>query len=304
MIQLQNISKRFQETIALKDVTFQIGRGEIFGLLGPNGAGKTTTVRILAGLLSPTSGHATVAGFSLADQGQAVRKSVGFLTEVPGFYDRLNALTNLEFYAGLYRVSNANQQIQKYLNLFGLWDRRMDVVGTFSKGMKQKLALARALLHEPPVLLLDEPSAGLDPEMQKMVREFIARLKNSNRTILLCTHNLDEAERLCDFVAVLKTKIVAIDQPAHLRHRLFGHRILIELNTAAQAYVQALRELSFISSLDYADHTIRISLQNPSAENPIVVRTLVQAGAEVRYVREEEHSLEEIYLKLISEETK
>ncbi|HEY4492178.1 MAG TPA: ABC transporter ATP-binding protein [Acidobacteriota bacterium] len=304
MIELRNITKRFQETTAVENVSFQIGQGEIFGLLGPNGAGKTTTVRILAGLLSPTSGNATVAGFPLAQHGQAARRSIGFLTEVPGFYDRLSAFTNLEFFGELYGIKHTKRQIQKYLELFGLWERRMDIVGTYSKGMKQKLALARALLHEPPVLLLDEPSAGLDPEMQKMVREFIAGLKSSQRAILMCTHNLDEAERLCDRIAVLKTKIVAIDQPADLRHRLFGHRIQIELNNAADPYAPLLRPMSFISSLDYAGRTIRISLQNPTVENPIVIRALVEAGAEIRYVREEQHSLEEIYLKLISEEKK
>ncbi len=302
MIELQNVTKRFEGTTAVEDITFSIGQGEIFGLLGPNGAGKTTTVRILAGLLMPTSGIAKVAGFQLAQDGQSVRRSIGFLTEMPGFYDRLSALTNLEFYARLYGVKNINSQIQKYLELFGLWDRRLDIVGTFSKGMKQKLALTRALLHEPAVLLFDEPTAGLDPEMQKVVREFIAGLKNSNRAILVCTHNLDEAERFCDRVVVLKTRMIAIDKPADLRHRLFGHRIQIELNTPGDAYEAVLRKLPFISSLKCIDNTIFILLQNPSSENPGVIRALVESGAEIRYVREEEHSLEEVYLKLISEE--
>jgi ABC-2 type transport system ATP-binding protein len=177
MIHTTNLTKKFGQTVVIDSLTLDVHEGEVFGFLGPNGAGKTTTVRILTSLIGPTSGLAKVAGFVVGQQDTDIRRHVGILTETPGMYDNLSAETNLRIFAELYEVKDAKGQIEKYLKMLGLWNRRLDAAGTFSKGMKQKLAIARALLHEPRLLFLDEPTSGLDPEASHLVRDFIAELK-------------------------------------------------------------------------------------------------------------------------------
>lgn len=302
MITTRELTKVYDGKVAVEALTMEIRSGEIFGLLGPNGAGKTTTVRMLAALISPTSGEAVIAGYRVGEQDAAIRRLVGIVTEAPGLYERLSARENLEIYAKLYGVSNVARQVEKYLRLLELWDRRDDPVGTFSKGMKQKLALARALVHEPKVLLLDEPTSGLDPQMTKVVREFIADLKGQGRTILLCTHNLDEAERLCDRILVLKTRPIALDTPQALRRRLFGRRIIVTLEAVTDRILECVRALDFVLDVQQEDRRLLIALSDPERQNPILVRALVEVGAAIRFLTEEEHSLEEIYLRLIEEE--
>ena len=208
MIRTEALTKQFPGSqkgtaiMAVDGLTLEIKEGEAFGFLGPNGAGKTTTVRMLTCLIGPTSGRATVNGLEVGRDDTAIREQVGILTESPGMYDRLSAEKNLTIFAKLYGVKDIQGQVQKYLRLLGLWERRADEVGSFSKGMRQKLAIARALLHEPKVLFLDEPTSGLDPEAAKLVRDFIAELKTEGRTIFLCTHNLDEADRLCERIGI------------------------------------------------------------------------------------------------------
>jgi ABC-2 type transport system ATP-binding protein len=214
MIKSENLSKKFATTLAVDSLNLDVHEGEVFGFLGPNGAGKTTTVRMLTSLIGPTSGTALVNGFRLGEQDTEIRRTVGILTETPGMYDNLSAEFNLEIYANLYEVNDPKGQVEKYLRMLGLWDRRQDEAGTFSKGMKQKLAIARSLLHEPRILFLDEPTAALDPEASHLVRDFIAELSKEGRTIFLCTHNLDEADRLCDRIAVFKTRLLVLDTPA------------------------------------------------------------------------------------------
>ncbi len=302
MITTRALTKIYDGKVAVEALTLEIRAGEIFGLLGPNGAGKTTTVRMLAALIAPTSGEAIIGGYRLGENDTAIRRSVGIVTEAPGLYERLSARENLELYAKLYGVSTVARQVEKYLRLLGLWDRRDDPVGTFSKGMKQKLALARALVHEPKVLLLDEPTSGLDPQMTRIVRDFIADLKGQGRTILLCTHNLDEAERLCDRILVLKTRPIALGTPEALRRRLFGRCILVTLETVTERILERVRALDFVLDLQQNGHQLRVALSDPERQNPLLVRALVEAGAAVRFLTEEEHSLEEIYLRLIEEE--
>ncbi|MCP4425619.1 MAG: ABC transporter ATP-binding protein, partial [Chloroflexi bacterium] len=192
MINCDNLTKKFDETLAVDRLTLEIDEGEVFGFLGPNGAGKTTTVRMLTSLIAPSAGQATVMGYKIGGDDQEIRRNVGILTETPGLYDRLSAQRNLTIYAKLYEVEQVERQAEKYLKMLGLWERRHDAAGTFSKGMRQKLAIARTLLHEPKIIFLDEPTAGLDPEAAKLVRNFIAELKGEGRTIFICTHNLDE----------------------------------------------------------------------------------------------------------------
>jgi ABC-2 type transport system ATP-binding protein len=232
IIVLQDLTKSFGSVLAVNRLSLSIQAGEIFGLLGPNGAGKTTTIRMLSALIAPTSGAAWVAGYQIEQQDNLIRRNVGILTESPGLYDQLSAERNLAFYGEMYEVADIPAQVENYLRMLGLWERRHEPVGTFSKGMRQKLAIARALLHEPKVLFLDEPTAGLDPEAARMMREFIASLKRKGRTILLCTHNLDEADRLCDRIAVFKSHLLALDTPTALRRQLFGRSVVFHLRQA------------------------------------------------------------------------
>ena len=299
MIHTRDLSKEFGKVLAVDRLNLDVREGEVFGFLGPNGAGKTTTVRMLTSLISPTGGTATVAGFALGDRDTDIRRTVGLLTETPGMYDNLSAEYNLRIYAELYEVGDGKGQVEKYLKMLGLWDRRFDPAGTFSKGMKQKLAIARALLHEPRILFLDEPTAGLDPEAAHLVREFIAELKREGRTIFLCTHNLDEADRLCDRVGVFKTRLLVLDTPAGLRNSVFGRKVVFHLRAADEALAGVVRKLAFIREVKFLDNKIVVGLDDPEIHNPDVVRALVGAGADVVYVGELRHSLEDVYLQLV-----
>ncbi|NLS78680.1 MAG: ABC transporter ATP-binding protein [Chloroflexi bacterium] len=293
--------RRGSEIVAVDHLNLEIQRGEIFGLLGPNGAGKTTTVRMLSCLIAPSSGEAHVGGQAVGQDDRQIRRIVGLLTESPGLYEKLDAYTNLAFYANLYEVQDVERQVKRYLDMLGLWGRHREPVVGFSKGMKQKLAIARALIHEPQVLYLDEPTAALDPEAAKTVRDFVEELKVEGRTILLCTHNLDEAERLCDRIAVLKTRLIAVDTPSNLRRRIFGRRAQVRLRQVTPEMVDAVRALPSVHGVEQADSQLYISLDDPDAATPLIVRRLVELGGEIQQVTEQTHSLEETYLSLIKE---
>ncbi len=300
MIKTENLSKKFGEVVAVGDLTLDVREGEVFGFLGPNGAGKTTTVRMLTSLIAPSEGSATVAGFALGRQDTEIRRAVGVLTETPGMYDNLSAEYNLSIFAELYEVKDVKGQVEKYLRMLGLWDRRMDPAGTFSKGMKQKLAIARALLHEPRILFLDEPTASLDPEASHLVNEFIIELKKEGRTIFLCTHNLDEADRLCDRVGVFKTHLLVVDTPANLRTSVFGRKVVFHLREAQEGLVRVIRKLPFVREVKQVENKLLVSLDEPETHNPDVVRALVGAGADIQFVGELRHTLEDVYLRLVN----
>jgi ABC-2 type transport system ATP-binding protein len=299
MIHTEKITKQFGKVLAVDSLSLDVREGEVFGFLGPNGAGKTTTVRMLTSLIGITQGSATVAGFVVGRQDTDIRRTVGVLTETPGMYDNLPAETNLRIFAELYEVKDVKGQVEKYLKMLGLWDRRLDAAGTFSKGMKQKLAIARALLHEPRILFLDEPTAGLDPEASHLVREFIADLKKEGRTIFLCTHNLDEADRLCDRVGVFKTRLLVLDTPANLRNSVFGRKVVVHLRTGDGRFADGLRRLSYVREVKSVENKLVITLEDPETHNPEMIRELVNAGAEVVFVGELRHSLEDVYLQLV-----
>ncbi len=300
MIKTENLSKKFGDVIAVGDLSLDVREGEVFGFLGPNGAGKTTTVRMLTSLIAPSEGSATVAGFTLGRQDTEIRRAVGVLTETPGMYDNLSAEYNLSIFAELYDVKDVKGQVEKYLRMLGLWDRRMDPAGTFSKGMKQKLAIARALLHEPRILFLDEPTASLDPEASHLVNEFIIELKKEGRTIFLCTHNLDEADRLCDRVGVFKTHLLVVDTPANLRTSVFGRKVVFHLREAQEGLVRVIRKLPFVREVKQVENKLLVSLDEPETHNPDVVRALVGAGADIQFVGELRHTLEDVYLRLVN----
>lgn len=302
MIETKMLTKQFDEHRAVDRLDIRIEEGEVFGFLGPNGAGKTTTVRMLTSLIAPTSGSARVLGYEVGQDDQAIRRNVGILTETPGLYERLSAWRNLMIYSKLYEVAEPAKQVQKYLSWLDLWDRKDDVAGEFSKGMRQKLAIARALIHEPRVLFLDEPTAGLDPEASKLVRDFIAELRGQGRTIFICTHNLDEADRLCDRVAVFKSRLRVVDTPAGLRKQLYGRQVVIHLAGDAQLYATSAGEAPGVRSCQVVDNKLLLNLDEPERDNPEIIRRLVAGGAKIQFVGELRHTLEDIYLQLLNED--
>ena len=307
MIKTQGLTKKFMigkkeesELIAVDGLSLEVEPGEVFGFLGPNGAGKTTTVRMLTGLIRPTSGSAQIAGFELGKNDTEIRRNVGILTESPGMYERLTAEKNLNIFANLYDVPDVEKSVDKYLSMLGLWERRNDAVGSFSKGMRQKLAVARALIHEPQILFLDEPTTGLDPEASKTVRDFIEELKTEGRTIFMTTHNLDEAEKLCDRVGIFQQRLLTVDSPTNLREKMYGRRVVFHLRELQPAWVDLVSNISGTGNIEVAENKLVVSLKDPEESNPEIIRVLVMAGAQVQFVGEIRHSLEQIYLEMLN----
>jgi ABC-2 type transport system ATP-binding protein len=302
IIEAHNLTKNFGDLTAVENLSLDVEEGEILGFLGPNGAGKTTTIRMLAGIITPTSGFAEIFGRRTDDDIERLHEVIGLLTETPGFYDKLSARRNLEFFAGFYSDIDVNRQVEKYLGIMGLWERRQSRVGTFSKGMKQRLALARALVHEPKVLFLDEPTAGLDPEASQEVRRLITQLGREGRTIFLSTHNLAEAEQVCHRIAVIKTKLLVLDTGINLRHRFFRREVVIRLDRPGSIILETVRNLSFVQDVNQEDDKLILGLNDPEKNRPEIVKAIVDAGGNILEVSEREHPLEEIYLKLMHEE--
>jgi ABC-2 type transport system ATP-binding protein len=297
-----DLGRRFGDRWAVRGIHLEVRRGEVLGLLGPNGAGKTTTVRLLTALIEPSEGTAAVDGFDVRERPEDVRARVGILTETPGLYDKLTASANLDFFARLYGLDAATraERIERYLRLFSLWERRDDVAGTFSKGMKQKLAIARALLHDPSVVFLDEPTAALDPEAAFIVREAIETLRKGGRTIVLATHNLDEADRLCDRIAFVRGGLLRVDSPARLRGELGARGLAIRLaGPASDALLGTVRAVPGVGVVQSVDGTVRVGVEEPDAIAPAVVRAVVAAGGDVIEVRVERTSLEQIYFDVM-----
>ncbi len=305
MIDLQNLTRKFGNLTAVDNVTLHVEEGEVFGFLGPNGAGKTTTVRMLCCLIGKTSGEARIGNYSVDTEANClkIRQMVGFLPENVGLYDSLSAYQNLDFYGQLYEVpeNKRRENIERLLTLLGIWGRREDAVGTFSKGTKQKIAIARSLIHDPSVLFLDEPTANLDPEASKTVRDFILELKKEKRTIFLNTHNLDEAERLCDRIAILKTKLIAVDSPKNLERSLYNRKTIVHLQSVTSAIKTSVEKLDAVKNVRVSDNRLILDIDDPEKDNPEVVKAIVGAGGSIQYVTELRSTLEDVYLKLIRE---
>jgi ABC-2 type transport system ATP-binding protein len=293
----RNLEKRYGQRVAIEDVSFSLHRGEVLALLGPNGAGKTTILRLLAGLLRPTCGTIAIEGVDQTSGGwSSARTALGFLTETPGLWDRLSVEINLLTYARLYRLRQPRQRVTALLGAFGLDDRAAEPAGTLSKGMRQKVALARALIHDPPIVLLDEPTAGLDPAMTRSVRELIERLRAEGRAVVLSTHNLDEAARVATRVGVLKRTLRALDTPQSLRARWTTRRIEIVMVSVA-AHLAAVARAAGAEECELVDHrTLRCTVKDADRSTPQLVRALVEAGAEIRAVIPNEATLEDVYL--------
>jgi ABC-2 type transport system ATP-binding protein len=307
VIETESLSRSFGPIRAVDGLTFQVYEGEVFGLLGPNGAGKTTTVRLLNGVLRPSGGQARVLGLDPAQDGCRLRQQTGVLTEMPSLYERLTARENLALFGALYGIPETElaRRVDRMLEEFGLADRADSRVGEFSKGMKQRLALARALLHEPPLLFLDEPTAGLDPEAARQVTEMIARLSHrEGRTVFLCTHNLTEAQRLCDRVAVMdRGRLLALGTLEELSRTLWPG-LPVEIGLGApltDAAVGALRHLPGVRDVQHEGLQLTVNVTGESTI-PAVVETLVREGARILRVIPRQPSLEEIYFAIRGEQ--
>jgi ABC-2 type transport system ATP-binding protein len=307
-IEVSHLTKRFGARTAVDDVSFTVQAGEIFGFLGPNGAGKSTTVRMLGGLLTPTSGEASVAGVSVtADGGESVRERISVMPETPGLYLKLSVAENLDYFARLYEVPDRAARIQQALTAVGLTQRANDLCGTLSKGLRQRTALARTLLNDPQVMFLDEPTSGLDPAAAHEVLTLIAALRDRGVTVFLTTHRLDEAERICDRVAILNTTLRTIGHPDELRQTLFSRSLAVVTAAVLPDPEAVFNDLPSVTSWRRASSpqdggraAYTLAVNDPAKAAPAVTRALVAAGADVLQIAEERASLEEVYLQLIT----
>ncbi len=301
---VEHLSKRFGDRLAFDDISFEVGYGEVFGFLGPNGAGKTTTVRTLGTLIAPTSGTAAVAGVPLsAEAGPAIRARISIMPESPGLYLRLTVAENLRCFAGLYELADASGRIARALQAVNLTDRAGDLCGSLSKGLRQRVALARSLLNDPQVLFLDEPTSGLDPVATRDVHELIASLRERGVTIFLTTHRLDEAERVCDRVAILNTTLLLIGRPDELRKQLFARKLQVRTRLALADPGGVFGRLPGVEGWEQAaSGSYQLTVSDPDAAAPGVARALVGADADIVSIAESRRSLEDVYLELVNED--
>ena len=305
MIHAEGLTKRFGDITAVDHVSLDVADGEVFGFLGPNGAGKTTMIRMLASLISTTSGTAEVAGCEVgkASDELKLRSRIGILPENVGLYEGTSAYQNLEYFGQLHRVDPATlrSNIERLLRMMDLWEKRDLPVATFSKGMKQKVAVARTLVHDPILLFLDEPTANLDPEAAKMVRDVILELKKEKRTIFLNTHHLDEAQRVCDRVGILRTRLLTVGSVDALRAGSTGKRTKVRLEQASETLAAAVRDKLGGRQVQVSGDQLIVSVDNPDRENPEIAEAVVAAGGRIRELSQLSPSLEEVYLRLIHE---
>jgi ABC-2 type transport system ATP-binding protein len=303
-VAVEHLTKRFGDRVAFEDVSFAVGHGEVFGFLGPNGAGKTTTVRTLGTLLVPTSGAASVAGIDLRpENGPAIRSRISIMPESPGLYLRLTVVENLECFARLYRLADRHERIERALRAVNLTERANDLCRSLSKGLRQRVALARALLNDPAVLFLDEPTSGLDPVASREVHELIGAFKDRGVTIFLTTHRLEEAERLCDRVAILNTTMRLVGRPDELRARLFKSSLEVRLRSGLADPAAVLAGVPGLDSWEaQPPSSYHLTVTDPDAAAPEVARALVRAGADICSITESRHSLEDVYLELVDED--
>ncbi len=304
MIDTENLTKKFGNITAVEDLTLHVDEGEVFGFLGPNGAGKTTTMRMLCCLISKTRGNARIGEYEIGNKEDSlkIRKIIGLVPDNVGLSEHLTAYDNLDFYGKIYDCTEAERKenIKRFLEMLGIWDKRNVLAGTFSKGMKQKLAVARALIHEPEVLFMDEPTANLDPESAKTVRDFILELKKEKRTIFLNTHNLDEAQRICDRIAILNTKLRGIGTPEELEEAVKGRKTVIVLEEVNDKILGALKKLT-LKNLTIEGNNITFDVVEPDRENWVAIESIVLAGGHVNTASVVGSTLEDVYLRIVRE---
>lgn len=305
MIDIRNLTRKFADLTAVEDLTFTVRDGEIFGLLGPNGAGKTTTIRMICCLIAPTSGTVHIGDLSAGNKEDkmAIRKKIGLVPDNVGLYESFTAIENLEYFARLYEVpaSQMHENIEKYLRMFDLWTSRDKPVGAFSKGMKQKVSVARALIHNPEIMIMDEPTANLDPEATKTIRDMIVDLKNEGKTILLNTHNLDEAQKICSRIGILKKRLLAVDTPVNLEKSISSGKVVILLEQVTDSIMSVVNGIDAIT-VSVVGNKLELELKDPERETPVVVEKIVAAGGRILSVSNLTASLEDVYLKMVREE--
>jgi ABC-2 type transport system ATP-binding protein len=305
MIHAENLTKQFGSLTAVDRVSLDVAEGEVFGFLGPNGAGKTTMVRMLASLISSTSGSAVVAGCDVGKEADELklRGRIGVLPENVGLYESTSAHENLEYFGRLHRMDpvTLRKNIERLLRMMELWEKKDLPLATFSKGMKQKVALARTLVHDPILLFLDEPTANLDPEAAKMVRDVILELKKERRTIFLNTHHLDEAQRVCDRVGILRTRLLTVGSVEELRAGASGKRTQVRLERVSEEIAAAVRARLGSRPVEVSGDRLIVGVNDPDRENPDIAEAVVASGGRIREISQLSPSLEDVYLKLIHE---
>ena len=304
MLELEHLTKRFDAILAVDQVSLTVSAGEILALVGPNGAGKTTTVRMLSAILKPTAGKARVAGYDTVTQASDVRRNVGLLTESPGLYMRMSGREYLDFFGEIrgLSVSKRGERIHDLADWFHISEMLDRRLGEYSRGMRQKIALVRALLHEPPVLLLDEPTSTLDPGGARLVRDTILQLRNGQRAIVICTHNLPEAEELADRIAVIRQgQIVEVGTPEELKTRLLGAPLMEVRFAASEADGAAALVAQFAPVERASTGWIRYRAERPEQTNPLILQSLLGAGVPVISLQEVPRSLESVYLRVVAE---
>jgi ABC-2 type transport system ATP-binding protein len=305
MIHAERLTKQFGNLTAVDQVSLDVEDGEVFGFLGPNGAGKTTMVRMLASLISKTSGTAEVAGCEIGKEADELklRGRIGVLPESVGLYEGTSAYQNLEYFGQLHRMDaiTLRRNIERLLRMMDLWEKRDLPVATFSKGMKQKVAIARTLVHDPILLFLDEPTANLDPEAAKMVRDVILELKKEKRTIFLNTHHLDEAQRICDRVGILRTHLLTTGTVDALRSGSSGKRTAVRLERTSEQIANAVRARVGSRRVAVSGDQLIVEVEDPDRDNPDIAEAVIAAGGRIRQLSQLSPSLEDVYLKLIHE---
>jgi ABC-2 type transport system ATP-binding protein len=300
---VEHLTKRFGNRVAVDDVSFEVGYGEVFGFLGPNGAGKTTTVRALGTLIEPSSGSAVIAGIPLSAKNSTdIRSRISVMPEYPGLYLRLTVMENLQCFAGLYKLDDVRGRITRALRAVNLDHRAGDLCGSLSKGLRQRVALARALLSDPAVLFLDEPTSGLDPVATREVHDLIGSLRERGVTIFLTTHRLEEAERLCDRVAIQSTTLRLVGRPDELRTQLFRRSLDVRLRAPLDDPKAVLGPLPDVEAWEQTPSGYTLTVSDPDSAAPALARALIAVGADILSIAESRHSLEDVYLELIDED--
>ncbi len=304
---VEKLSKDFGKIRAVDSLSFNVPNGKVFAILGPNGAGKTTTLRILACIISPSSGDAYVAGASITKQPRKIRMITGIVTENPALYERLTAEENLEFFARAYGVNDPlerKRRIRMMMEDFDLWERRNDRVGTFSKGMKQKLSFIRALIHQPQVILLDEPTSSLDPLSSHLVRDYMIKMKRDGKTVILSTHRLEDVEKVADMVMLMsKGRALAFGSPAQLIEESNSKKAEIEVKNFEKKFENVIESIATVKEVvsQAESYLIKIEVNDFNTDIPQIVRKLAIEGADILSVRGDTRNLEEVYLRLIGD---
>ncbi len=303
MIEISDLTRVYGKTVGVEDMTLEIRDSEIFALLGPNGAGKTTTLRLMTGMVAPTSGYVSIDGLRTDDARSLknIHMKVGVLPEVPGHYENLSAYRNLQFYGRMYSMDEGriDSRARELMQEFELWDKKDDAVATYSKGMKQKLAIIRSVMHDPKYVFLDEPLSGLDPEASKFVKDYLRTLKKDGKTVILSTHDLDDADKLSDRVAVMRNRLLAVNSPGALKAQAFKRTVVFHLEKIDGLDLDEMNRMPFVKSARISRESLVMEVDSPEDNDPDITAYLVQKGFRVQFIGEIRHSLEDVYLSIL-----